>query len=205
MVRQERAVRTRQALIRAAAEAFDRDGFSVASIITICNRAGVSSGALHFHFASKSALADAVEDEAVAVLRNIIHRPFVPELSHLQRIVDVTHDLAQAMRDDVILGAGFKLSCEATREPRTDLRSYWRRWVEEQVRESRACGELSGDVPPVRVSSAIVASTVGLWTLGTRDAGWLSAGMIAEFWRLLLPALAAEELLAELTPGEPVS
>ena len=55
MVKQERALRTREALIESAAEVFDREGFSVASLTAISSRAGVSNGALHFHFASKAA------------------------------------------------------------------------------------------------------------------------------------------------------
>ena len=61
MVKQERAARTRQALIQAAAEVFAEEGFVTASLSTISRRAGVSNGALHFHFANKGMLADAVE------------------------------------------------------------------------------------------------------------------------------------------------
>ncbi|WP_159062215.1 TetR family transcriptional regulator, partial [Streptomyces caniscabiei] len=64
MAKQERAVRTRENLIRSAAEVFDREGYAVASITTISARAGVSNGALHFHFASKAALAEAVAEAA---------------------------------------------------------------------------------------------------------------------------------------------
>lgn len=67
MVKQERAARTRETLIRSAAQIFDREGFSVASLTGISSLAGVSNGALHFHFASKAALADAVE--AAALIR----------------------------------------------------------------------------------------------------------------------------------------
>lgn len=71
MAKQERAVRTRESLIRSAAETFYREGFAVASLSVISAQAGVSSGALHFHFASKAALADAVETAALDRLRII--------------------------------------------------------------------------------------------------------------------------------------
>lgn len=71
MVRQERAVRTREALIRSAAEVFHHEGFTAASLTLISSRAGVSNGALHFHFASKAVLADAVEHAAAGVLQTI--------------------------------------------------------------------------------------------------------------------------------------
>ncbi|MFJ8506875.1 TetR family transcriptional regulator [Streptomyces avermitilis] len=59
-VRQERAIRTRNALIESAAALFARHGYEVVSLSTISARAGVSNGALHFHFPSKAALAEAV-------------------------------------------------------------------------------------------------------------------------------------------------
>lgn len=72
MVKQERAARTRRTLIRAAAEVFAREGFAPASLTTISRQAGVSNGALHFHFTSKNALAQAVEEEAGEAMRLLI-------------------------------------------------------------------------------------------------------------------------------------
>ncbi|MFJ3927874.1 TetR family transcriptional regulator [Streptomyces sp. NPDC090022] len=71
MAKQERAARTRESLVRAAAEVFAEEGFVTASIAAISRRAGVSTGGLHFHFESKTVLAGAVEDRAVEALRRI--------------------------------------------------------------------------------------------------------------------------------------
>ncbi|TLS46342.1 TetR/AcrR family transcriptional regulator [Streptomyces montanus] len=71
MAKQERAVRTRNALIESAAELFSKDGFEVVSLSMISARAGVSNGALHFHFASKAALGAAVWEAAAQRLRQI--------------------------------------------------------------------------------------------------------------------------------------
>ncbi|WP_225840507.1 ScbR family autoregulator-binding transcription factor [Streptomyces sp. NK08204] len=201
MAKQERAVRTREALIRAAAETFDQDGFPVAALTRISARAGVSSGALHFHFASKAALADSVEETAAVALRTLTSESFSPGLSHLQHLVDATHRLAQALREDVVLRVGFGLSGEATHACRTDLRACWRSWVETEVANSAAGGELRADVPPQRVSAAVLAATTGFEVLGARDAAWLSAEAIGGFWRLLLPALVEKDVLAGLAPA----
>ncbi|MET9324317.1 helix-turn-helix domain-containing protein [Streptomyces sp. NPDC003038] len=76
MVTQERAARTREALVRAAAEVFAGQGFAAASVAVISRRAGVSAGGLHFHFESKTALARAVEDRAALALGRItVARP----------------------------------------------------------------------------------------------------------------------------------
>ncbi|MEV7023338.1 TetR family transcriptional regulator, partial [Kitasatospora sp. NPDC093558] len=64
MVKQERAGRTRQAVLLAAASTFADVGFDSASLVDISRRAGVSKGALYFHFVSKQALADGVRAAA---------------------------------------------------------------------------------------------------------------------------------------------
>lgn len=75
MTRQERAVRTREALIEAAADLFDRDGQEVTSLAAVTAKAQVSAGALYFHFATKADLADAVTRTALSRLRQITGAP----------------------------------------------------------------------------------------------------------------------------------
>ncbi|NEE26311.1 TetR family transcriptional regulator, partial [Streptomyces sp. SID7982] len=60
MTKQERATRTRQALIRSAAVVFEQHGYAQARLVLISSGAGVSTGALHFHFENKAAVAEAV-------------------------------------------------------------------------------------------------------------------------------------------------
>nr|QIY76262.1 helix-turn-helix transcriptional regulator [Streptomyces sp. RLB1-33] len=74
MVRQVRAVRTRRALVRAAAEVFAEDGYALASLPVISRRAGVSTGALHFHFPSKDLLAREVEAAATVSVQRLAVR-----------------------------------------------------------------------------------------------------------------------------------
>lgn len=201
MVKQERAARTREALIRSAAAAFDQEGFSMASLAAISALAGVSNGALHFHFANKAVLADAVEEAALTRLSAVIDA--APPLggSRVQLLVDVTHGLADALRGDVVLRAGFELSGETSRSPRVDLRQCWQRWVEKTLIQAGAEGELRSEAAAQDVVNAVVAVTVGWEVLGARDAAWLSASTVTRFWRLLLPALASDDLLADLGAG----
>lgn len=66
VARQERAVRTRRAILEAAAAVFDERGYEAATIADILARAGVTKGALYFHFSSKQELAQGVLDEQMA-------------------------------------------------------------------------------------------------------------------------------------------
>ncbi|MEU6062846.1 helix-turn-helix domain-containing protein, partial [Streptomyces sp. NPDC047097] len=81
---QERAVRTRQAILHAAAEVLGESGFAGASITKIAERAGATTGAMYFHFKSKEDLARAVMTAQPDTV--------VPQLDAqgLQRIVDMT-------------------------------------------------------------------------------------------------------------------
>ncbi|MFF5448515.1 ScbR family autoregulator-binding transcription factor [Streptomyces sp. NPDC012888] len=199
MVKQERAARTRETLIRSAAEVFDREGYAAASLTGISSLAGVSNGALHFHFASKAALTDAVERAALRRLTEVAEVP-VPSAGRVQSLIDVTHGLAAALRGDVVLRAGFGLCGEASRMPAADLRGWWQGWVEGTLKEAEAAGELHPGAAARDVVSAVVAATVGFEVLGTRDVEWLSAATLTRFWRLLLPSLVSSALLAELAP-----
>ncbi|WSK92095.1 TetR family transcriptional regulator (plasmid) [Streptomyces sp. NBC_01278] len=195
MVKQERAARTRETLIRSAAETFDRDGFSAASLTAISSLAGVSNGALHFHFPSKAALANAVEEAALVRLLALAGDALPAGASRVQLLVDVTHRLAGALRTDPVLRAGFALSGELPRPRRGDLRERWRGWVEETLQRAEVEGELRPEAAAGDVVTAVVAATVGFEVLGVRDGVWLSAATVTRFWRLLLPTLVPADRL----------
>ncbi|MEE1769433.1 ScbR family autoregulator-binding transcription factor [Streptomyces sp. JV185] len=201
MVKQERAARTRDTLIRSAAEVFDREGFSAASLTSISSRAGVSNGALHFHFASKAALVDVVEEEALTRLLAVTNSALPPGTSHVQLLVDVTHALTDALRGDVVLRVGFALSGKASRQCRLDLRDRWRCWAEETLKQAEFAGELRRGTGVQDVVTAVVAATIGFEVLGVRESAWLSTSTVTRFWRLLLPTLVPAASLAGIEAG----
>ncbi|MFI6689122.1 ScbR family autoregulator-binding transcription factor [Streptomyces sp. NPDC050485] len=196
MAKQDRAVRTRNALIESAAELFDSDGYELASLSTISTRAGVSSGALHFHFASKAALADAVGEAAAQRLDRITQQQAD---GALQALIDATHALVQGLDHDAVLRAGFGLS-DSLEHVRvgTGLRGRWQEWVEDSLTQAGREGALAPEPSARDAATAVVAVTVGLETLGRQDEWWLSHTPLTRFWRLLLPRLAASSCLDTL-------
>ncbi|WP_330335568.1 TetR/AcrR family transcriptional regulator (plasmid) [Streptomyces sp. NBC_00536] len=229
MAKQERAARTRETLVRSAAEVFAEEGFVTASIATISKRAGVSAGGLHFHFESKAALAEAVEDRAVEALRRItVGRPRPRPRPHdgpaaagaaavagaggaggaagvagaagnwLQVLVDSTHELMALLAEDIVVRAGFGLCADASRGSGVDLRRQWQLWVDEVLRSAAREGALAEGVSARDAASAVVASTVGLEVLGAGERDWVSRQTLTRFWTLMLPRLAAREVLGDL-------
>jgi AcrR family transcriptional regulator len=222
MAKQERAVRTRNALIESAAQLFDQEGFEVVTLAAISARAGVSNGALHFHFASKAALADAVGRAAAQRLERITGvgegsggggAPHAagsagsprgggadsPGGGSLQVLVDASHALLHGLSHDVVLRAGFALTGGADSVTGGDhLHRHWHEYVIDILGRADRESVLAKDVSARDAASTIVAAVVGFETLGARDERWLSRNTLTRFWTLLLPRLAASAVLAGL-------
>jgi AcrR family transcriptional regulator len=198
MVKQERAARTRRALIQAAAEVFAEVGFVPASLATISKRAGVSNGALHFHFANKTMLAEAVEAEAADKVRRLTESARARQGDSLQSVVDALHELMNALAQDVVVRGGFQLAGDIARRPASPLRREWQRWVEDSLRRAAHRGALADGVSWLDAARVIFALSVGLEVLGGKDAFWLSRQNITRFCEVLLPALTDQQALAPL-------
>lgn len=189
MAKQDRAVRTRQELIRSAAEAFDRSGFAPSSLTEISVGAGVSSGALHFHFGSKRALGAAVESEAARILQDLIAPRPCEQPASLRNLVDTSHILARRLAEDVVLRAGFGLAADAAWQEDVALWRVWHSWVRSMLTLARAEGVLAADVLIEDLVSAVTAVVVGAQALGRADADWSARHAVAQFWNLMLPRI----------------
>ncbi|MFJ7589423.1 ScbR family autoregulator-binding transcription factor [Streptomyces sp. NPDC097617] len=211
MVKQERAARTREALVRAAAEVFAEEGFVTASIAAISRRAGVSAGGLHFHFASKDALARAVEDRAAQWLRRITVAAAPPPATaageaaaagaaSLQVLVDSSHALMALLAREPVVRAGFGLCADPSWSGGVDLRRQWRLWVEAVMADAAREGALAPGLVPRDAARGVVAATVGLEVLGAYDREWTAPHTLTRFWTLMLPRLAAAPALEALLP-----
>ncbi|WP_329572805.1 ScbR family autoregulator-binding transcription factor [Kitasatospora sp. NBC_01266] len=196
MVKQERAARTQCSLIRAAAEVFAEAGFAPVSLTAVSRRAGVSNGALHFHFATKQALAQAVEDAAARTVRQIT-ADAAGEDATLQGLVDATHELISRSARDVVVRAGFGLS----RDPQGagSPRLEWQHWVEGVLRSAQKKGQLAAGVSAAGAARTIAAATFGFEVLGVTDRSWLSEERITGFWDLVLPGLAQQDAPAPVS------
>ncbi|MFD4139769.1 TetR family transcriptional regulator [Streptomyces sp. NPDC058572] len=75
VVRQQRAEKTRCALLAAAAAEFAQHGYTGATLMRISKRAGVILGALTFHFPAKEQLAEAVTEAGASATRAAPQQP----------------------------------------------------------------------------------------------------------------------------------
>lgn len=194
-LKQERAVQTRATILRAAAEVFDQLGYAGASVNKIIARAGVTQGAMYFHFKSKEALAQAVMNAQPTTI--------VPKLASegLQRLVDITMIWAHQMRSDPLLRAGVRLTTEQGTFGVHDAAPYtdWAAIMAECLQVSQAKGELQPGVDPEEVAHFIVAACTGMQMYSEAVSGRSDLAQRAvNMWRLLLPAIAVPTIVARI-------
>lgn len=201
MSKQERGTRTRNALICSAAELFEQRGYVKTSLDEVSSGAGVSRGALHFHFSNKAAVAAAVESSAADLLHSAARTALLVPGSALQVLTDISHALGHLMRRHVVARAGFQLNCDAALRSGPSLRQEWESCVQRYVGRAADNRDLAAAVPPEKLAATVFAATTGLEILGREDRQWLSHASLTGLWQLLLPMVATPHALAGLKPG----
>ncbi|KJY18042.1 MULTISPECIES: ScbR family autoregulator-binding transcription factor [Streptomyces] len=198
MVKQERAARTRESLVHAAAEVFAEEGFTAASIAQISRRAGVTSGALHFHFEGKTSLALAVEERAARAMREAaaVNEERDRAGGPLQVLVGSTYTMLSLLTEDIGVRAAFALCADAGHESRLDLRRQWKLWTEGLLVAAEQAGLLAEGVSPQEATDLVVALTVGLDGLGGFEPGHGARQLLTRIWSVVLPGIANGEAAA---------
>lgn len=194
----EQAARTRQRVLLAAAEVFDEAGYEKASVTQIVERAGLTLGALYFHFGSKQGLAEA--------LMNAQPTTIEPRLTStgLQRLVDITLVWADRMKRDPVLRAGVRLATEQGSHGMNDSTSFeeWRKLMCSHLDVARSSGELLGRVNTDRLARFVVGACTGMQVysnLATKRADLMER--VCDMWDLLLPSIASEAVLHDIHIG----
>nr|WP_202446752.1 ScbR family autoregulator-binding transcription factor [Streptomyces sp. SID5468] len=201
-LRQERAVRTREKIVLAAASVFEERGFARASISEILARAGVTKGALYFHFPSKEALAQGV----MAAQGDALELP--GGTAGLQNLIDLTLYLAGALQRDPLFRAGVRLAVEQAAFGMRDTTPY-QLWIEAfgvQLVAAKERGEMWPHVEPERIARLLVGAYSGIQLLSKfyTDRADLPE-RVAEMWRCLLPGIAVPGMVAHLRIDEPLA
>ncbi|MFH8842658.1 TetR family transcriptional regulator [Streptomyces sp. NPDC017868] len=194
-MKQERAVRTRQALVKAAAQEFDRYGYDGTSLSRISSVAGMSIGAVTFHFPSKVHLADAVQQEGrevtVAALERLAEEPVSP----LRMVIDLTLELTRLMEQEPAVRAGIRLGRE---RPGSEAWSdAWLPTVRGLLERAYENGQLRGDAQPADVTILVEHLTGGAEAylrrrMGSDPALESAVAQLKRVWHLALVGVSAE-------------
>ncbi|MDJ0386145.1 ScbR family autoregulator-binding transcription factor [Streptomyces sp. G-G2] len=191
---QERSERTRRRLVGAGAELFHRNGYANATLGDIAGAAGVTKGALYFHFASKDELAEAVQQRGCALLHDSVRALREAGASPLQSLIDTTHWMARTLHEDPAIPASFRITkeCAGQQPPVIDFHRAWIIAVCTLLRQARDAGELRADHRWESTESLVAAAASGIEVMsGTGMPYGELQRKVAALWVLLLPAVVA--------------
>ncbi|MFP8959528.1 ScbR family autoregulator-binding transcription factor [Streptomyces nanhaiensis] len=176
------------------ASLFNEVGYDAATVAALVERAGLTRGALYFHFASKEDIARAVLDEAVT------RQGLRPQPFKVQEWVDLGLLLAYRVPREPVLRAAIRLSVDP--KARRLFGTRWPDWVtvgRELLVEAKERGELLPHADPAAVSRAVVGSWTGvqLVTEALGD-GLELTGEISMLYQLVLPNIVTPAVLARV-------
>ncbi|MGE7389199.1 ScbR family autoregulator-binding transcription factor [Streptomyces sp. NPDC004126] len=199
MAEQVRAIRTRQAILSAAAKIFEERGYQASTISEILTVAGVTKGALYFHFQSK-------EDLALGVLNAQNQNLPLPERpSKLQEIVDIVMLHTYRLQTDPMVRAGVRLTMDQRAEG-LDRSGPFRNWavpVGERLDKAQLQGELLPHVHPAETADVIVGAYAGIQSMSQALTDYRDLVVrVSALLRHLLPSIAQSSVLASLHLGE---
>ncbi|MFI7344261.1 TetR family transcriptional regulator [Streptomyces sp. NPDC050085] len=155
MVTQSRAARTREALIVAAADDMDANGYDGSTLSAISTAAQVSMGALTFHFSSKRALAEGVVEQASALTRARTAGAVTDQASPLAAAISLLQCVAGLLDESAVVRAAALLERERP-EAVPGWREAWLPTLRRLLREADEAGELHQDAGPLEAASLVV-------------------------------------------------
>ncbi|MFE2286540.1 TetR family transcriptional regulator [Streptomyces sp. NPDC059443] len=204
---QKRAARTRRTLVSAAACEFDRSGYAGASLVRIARSAGISVGALTFHFSSKEQLAEVVRAKGHEATVALVERVRARQEAPLESVVTLTLGLAGLLEADLCVRAAARLTRDLP-GCTPDWKSAWVPAISEYLRRLEG-GSATGPVTDSLTGSATgpltdsVSDPAALTVLAThlvagveadlrrragqeQDPDGRTAAQLARIWELVL-------------------
>ncbi|MEV6168853.1 ScbR family autoregulator-binding transcription factor [Streptomyces sp. NPDC051954] len=192
MARQLRAEQTRAAIIAAAADLFDRQGYESTSLSDIVEHAQVTKGALYFHFAAKEDLAHAIMEIQSAAARRLAEEMDSRGYTSLEALIRTTFAIARLSVDGPVHRAGLRLATGGV-VIRPPLRHPFTEWLEiisrklvAAVRES----DIHQDIDVDAVAHSLVSFFIGTRVVGrSLDPLARQPRRMAEMWHVLIRGL----------------
>jgi AcrR family transcriptional regulator len=199
VARQERAIRTRQKILLAAAGLFDEVGYEAATIAEVLRRCGVTKGALYFHFTSKEELAQEVLASQIAMFPPVPPRPLL-----LQTLTDEALVLAHLLHvaDPLVRGSVRLTVDQGSPHDGLDRRIPMRGWIDrtaEVFTRARAAGELLPHVDIPAMAHLFTASFTGVQVLSKIMTGHADmVERVSDLMRTTMSSVAVPGVLVRL-------
>ena len=195
MAKQARAHATRESIIQAAGRVFAGQSYSTATMADVIAEAGVTQGALYFHFESKHDLAVALIQRQHAASYGGDGGP--AESTGLRALVVMSVALAAQIQSDPVVQGGLRLSTESSELfPEYASRPYLD-WIDGcTVLIQQAIDQ--GDIDPTDSAATsaryLMSTFTGVQVVSRALTNWEDLfDRLSEMWQIVLRALLVPE------------
>ncbi len=196
MAKQARAHATRESIIQAAGVVFAGQSYSTATLAEVITEAGVTQGALYFHFDSK-------HDLAVALIRRQHELSYAGDnddserTTGLRALVLMSAALATQISSDPVIQGGLRLSTESSdlfpeyaSQPYLD----WIDGCRVHVDQAFADGEIDPALDAGAIARYIMSAFTGVQVVSRALTGWRDLfDRLEEMWAIIIPSLATPQ------------
>ncbi|GAA3973624.1 transcriptional regulator CprB [Streptomyces marokkonensis] len=189
MARQLRAEQTRATILGAAADLFDRHGYESTSLSEIVAHAGVTKGALYFHFAAKEDLANAIMEIQSRTSRRLATDLDGRGYTALEALMRLTFGMARLCEEGPVLRAGLRLATGGVpvRPPLPHPFTEWREIASSRLLAAVGQSDVHPDIDIDSVAHTLVCSIVGTRVVGgTLEPAARQPRRLAGMWYILI-------------------
>ena len=168
----QEAQQTRHALLDAAEAVFEQRGVAGASLQEVAEAAGVTRGAVYWHFRDKADLYNAMMDRAVLPFEQQWLQPAAADAADpMRRLRELLLDILRQIAVDARLQRVVAISTQkveyvgeldAIRERHLQVRAQALKRFERLLRQAAAAGQLTSGVSPKATACALHALVDGL-------------------------------------------
>jgi len=191
-LKQDRAVRTRNTILKAAAEVFAQRDYPSVTILDIAEQAGVTKGAVYFHFANKEAVAVSVAEQFYAALLSSVRPVLDTDETPARKVVELLRHTARSFREDPLTQAGSRLQIQQW-AIESELPTPYVGFTDVLARLLTECqdsGTLSRDADPEALARVLRSALFGAQHISGVQHGWSDIVERTEEIIQALPVLA---------------
>jgi AcrR family transcriptional regulator len=192
---------TRETLMRAAMREFALRPFSVVSLDDIVARAGLTKGAMYFRFESKRALAAAIIDDQLGVVRAEIIERHGDRLSGLESLIESSYFVASRDTRSDGTRAALNLLEQIGRSDDLHARIYnlWTPMLTAMITRGIADGDIVASTRPEALGRLLMSIYMGVRQTSNLDAAEEFFADLEYAWTVALPGFAHADRLRYLS------
>lgn len=202
MPQQARAIATREAILRSAGRIFGDVSYSTATLSDVIAEAGVTQGALYFHFDSKLDLAAQVIRQQHELSMEAAGRFAGKDHPALDSLILLSGELARQITSEPVVRGGLRLTTESGQFFPEHSKGPYIDWIsstEAFLRRAADEGSVPENMNYSGMARYIISSFTGVQVVSRSLTGWADFHeRLQEMWQLQLPLLLKSVSMAEV-------